>query len=107
MSETNGDAFSDAIDSMWIYISNIHSNLNYFSARPEGTFKTISFGLKPSTNRTAVSSTHLSGTEDHFQIRFWIAVGACILLMVLGMLAGLAPAYRAMAIKPIEAIRDE
>jgi len=25
----------------------------------------------------------------------------------LGMLAGLAPAYRAMAIKPIEAIRDE
>ena len=26
---------------------------------------------------------------------------------LLGMLAGLAPAYRAMAIKPIEAIRDE
>ena len=34
VSETNGDAFSDAIDSMWIYISNIYSNLNYFSARP-------------------------------------------------------------------------
>ena len=29
------------------------------------------------------------------------------LLIALGMLAGLAPAYRAMAIKPIEAIRDE
>ena len=25
VSETNGDAFSDTIDSMWIYISNIHS----------------------------------------------------------------------------------
>ena len=51
--------------------------------------------------------TAASGTEAHFQISFWMAVGACILLMVLGMLAGLAPAYRAMAIKPIEAIRDE
>jgi putative ABC transport system permease protein len=26
---------------------------------------------------------------------------------VLGMVAGLAPAYRALAIKPIDAIRDE
>lgn len=60
MSETNGDAFSDAIDSMWIYISNIHSNLNYFSARPEGTFKTISFGLKPSTNRTEFNNNFVS-----------------------------------------------
>lgn len=60
VSETNGDAFSDAIDSMWIYISNIHSNLNYFSARPEGTFKTISFGLKPSTNRTEFNNNFVS-----------------------------------------------
>ncbi len=36
-----------------------------------------------------------------------LAVGTCALLIALGMLAGLAPAYRAMAIKPIEAIRDE
>ncbi len=43
----------------------------------------------------------------HFQISFWTAIGSCILLMILGVLAGLAPAYRAMAIKPIEAIRDE
>ena len=43
----------------------------------------------------------------HFQIGFWEAVGACFLLLILGLLAGLAPAYRAMAIKPIEAIRDE
>ena len=48
-----------------------------------------------------------SDTPGHFQISFWMAVGACIILIVLGMLAGLAPSYRAMAIKPIEAIRDE
>lgn len=42
-----------------------------------------------------------------FQISFWTAIGAMFLLLTLGMLAGLAPAFRAMAIKPIEAIRDE
>ncbi|MDR0745372.1 MAG: ABC transporter permease [Mediterranea sp.] len=42
-----------------------------------------------------------------FQIGFWTAIGATFLLLTLGMLAGLAPAFRAMAIKPIEAIRDE
>ena len=48
-----------------------------------------------------------SDTPAHFQISFWAAIGACAILLILGMLAGLAPAYRAMAIKPIEAIRDE
>lgn len=43
----------------------------------------------------------------HYQVSFGLAVGTCALLIALGMLAGLAPAYRAMAIKPIEAIRDE
>ncbi|MGL5271910.1 MAG: ABC transporter permease [Phocaeicola sp.] len=47
------------------------------------------------------------GTSAHFQISFWMAIGACIILLLLGMMAGLAPAFRAMAIKPIEAIRDE
>lgn len=45
--------------------------------------------------------------ETHFQVSFGMAVGTCMLLLALGVLAGLAPAYRAMAIKPIEAIRDE
>ncbi len=48
-----------------------------------------------------------SGMPAHFQISFWGAIGACMLLLVLGLLAGLAPAFRAMSIKPIEAIRDE
>lgn len=51
--------------------------------------------------------TAQSETPGQFQITFWTAVTACIILMILGVLAGLAPAYRAMAIKPIEAIRDE
>ena len=43
----------------------------------------------------------------HYQVSFGLAVGTCLLLIALGLLAGLAPAYRAMAVKPIEAIRDE
>lgn len=45
--------------------------------------------------------------DARFQVSFWMAIGTTGLLMTLGLLAGLAPAYRAMAIKPIEAIRDE
>lgn len=43
----------------------------------------------------------------HFQISFWTAIGAVVLLSVLGVLAGLAPALRAMSIKPVDAMRDE
>jgi putative ABC transport system permease protein len=42
-----------------------------------------------------------------FQITFWTAVVAALLLSVLGVLAGLAPALRAMKIKPVDAMRDE
>lgn len=44
---------------------------------------------------------------SHFQVDFWTAVGAVVLLAVLGVVAGLAPAARAMAIKPVDAMRDE
>jgi putative ABC transport system permease protein len=43
----------------------------------------------------------------HYQVSFWTAVGAAVLLSVLGVLAGLAPAARAMSIKPVDAMRDE
>lgn len=43
----------------------------------------------------------------HFQIGFWPALGALVLLSLLGVLAGLAPAMRAMSIKPVDAMRDE
>jgi putative ABC transport system permease protein len=42
-----------------------------------------------------------------FQIGFWLAVAAAALLAVLGVAAGLAPALRAMNIKPVDAMRDE
>ena len=45
--------------------------------------------------------------QSHFQVTFWIAVGAAALLAALGVLAGLAPAARAMAIKPVDAMREE
>ncbi len=48
-----------------------------------------------------------SGTEAHFQVSFWTAIGMALLLLSLGIMAGMAPAYRAMSIKPVDAMRDE
>ena len=45
--------------------------------------------------------------EAHFQVNFWTAIFATLFLSLLGTIAGLAPAYRAMAIKPVDAMRDE
>jgi putative ABC transport system permease protein len=41
------------------------------------------------------------------QISFGVAIGAMIILLIIGTLAGFIPANRAMSIKPIEAIREE
>ncbi len=52
--------------------------------------------------------TTTDGIESaHYQVDFWTAIGAVALLMVLGVLSGLAPALRAMHIKPVDAMRDE
>ena len=42
-----------------------------------------------------------------FQVPFWTALGAALLLTLMGVLAGLAPSLRAMNIKPVDAMRDE
>lgn len=42
-----------------------------------------------------------------FQVSFWTAVLTALLLTALGVAAGLAPALRAMKIKPVDAMRDE
>jgi putative ABC transport system permease protein len=51
------------------------------------------------------SGTIFSGIQ--FQVSFGLALGVAFLLLSLGVLAGLAPAIRALSIKPIDAIRDE
>ena len=43
----------------------------------------------------------------HFQVNFWTAIFSALLISLLGGLAGLAPAWRAMSIKPVDAMRDE
>lgn len=47
------------------------------------------------------------GTVASFQVSFQLAVGASLLVALLGGVAGLAPAMRAMSIKPVDAMRDE
>ena len=54
----------------------------------------------------------LANTEDgiltaHFQVQFWTAITAALAVSIMGVLAGLAPAARAMSIKPVDAMRDE
>ena len=54
----------------------------------------------------------LGNTEDgivtaHFQVGFWTAILAALVVSAMGVLAGLAPAARAMSIKPVDAMRDE
>ena len=54
----------------------------------------------------------LANTEDgiltaHFQVGFWTAIVAAMMVSAMGVLAGLAPAARAMSIKPVDAMRDE
>jgi len=51
-------------------------------------------------------------TEDgivniHFQVNFWTAIFCAVVIAMMGVLAGLAPAARAMSIKPVDAMRDE
>ena len=49
----------------------------------------------------------ITQNQASFQINFGTAILALALLGVLGVLAGLAPALRAMNIKPVDAMRDE
>ena len=54
----------------------------------------------------------LANTEDgilaaHFQVGFWTAIVAAFAVSIVGVLAGLAPAARAMSIRPVDAMRDE
>ena len=68
------------------------------------------FGIMFSVLTLSVAEKIVAASGDftpEFQIGFWLAVAAAALLALLGMLAGLAPALRAMNIKPVDAMRDE
>lgn len=54
-----------------------------------------------------MANTNDGIVEAHFQVDFWTAILSAAGLSLVGMLAGLAPAFRAMAIKPVDAMRDE
>ena len=59
-----------------------------------------------------LAGVELAMTEDGilkaaFQVPFWTALAAALLLAVLGVVAGFMPASRAMAVKPVDAMRDE
>lgn len=53
------------------------------------------------------NATHADFPTAQYQISFGVAIGASLLLTILGVLAGLAPAIRAMNIKPVDAMREE
>ncbi len=56
---------------------------------------------------TAVNASGTTDGASTFQISFWLAVGAALLIALLGIVAGLAPALRAMHIRPVEAMRSD
>ena len=70
-----------------------------------------SFGIVFAVQLLRLLETIVNSMPDSagasFQIGFWTAVIAALLLTALGVIAGLAPASRAMAIKPVDAMRDE
>ncbi len=68
-------------------------------------------GILVSTFILGAASSGMAGNPDmsgvSFQIGFWTGIGTLVLIAVLGVLAGLIPAMRAMSIKPVDAMRDE
>jgi putative ABC transport system permease protein len=67
-------------------------------------------GLMSGVGVLSLAGKLLEGREELIQnpqIDFGIAVGALVVLMIIGALAGLIPANRAVRIKAIEAIREE
>lgn len=75
----------------------------------ESVLLTMVSGLSSIVFTVGILAAVEAGVNDGtpFQISFGLAVGAALLLTVLGLAAGLAPAMRAMHIKPVDAMRDE
>ena len=69
-------------------------------------FLGISFGVLVLQIVDLVLSSD-SGATSVFQVSFFLAIKAALTIIILGTLAGLGPAFRAMKIKPIEALSEE
>ena len=67
----------------------------------------ISVGILSVVGKVVSRVPEMEFADVSFQIGFWVAFAVLSLLAVLGVLAGLAPALRAMNIKPVDAMRDE
>lgn len=68
------------------------------------------FGIVAGVGVLQLVQRLLQGNEmfsQNMQISFGVAVGGLAILLVIGLLAGLLPARRALAIKPIEALNEE
>ncbi len=68
------------------------------------------FGLAAGVGLLELLSPLFSSPDSYFQnpsVDFRIAVGATILLVLAGSLAGFIPARRAAKVKPVVALRDE
>lgn len=79
----------------------------------ESTFLTALagvLGILAAVGVLQLSAVFLAGNEmfaSDAQISFSVAVGGLVVLLLTGLLAGLLPAKRALAIKPIEALNEE
>lgn len=65
----------------------------------------ISFAVLCLAGIEAGTAETMNGAN--FQVPFGVAIGAALLLGVLGILAGAGPTIRAMSIKPVDAMREE
>lgn len=65
----------------------------------------VSVGLLGAAGNAVAGNPANSGIS--FQIGFWTGIGVLALIALLGLLAGLIPAMRAMSIKPVDAMRED
>lgn len=70
-------------------------------------FLGISFGVLGLQLVDLGTGMGAGNAEGIFQIDFALAVIAAVIIIILGTFAGLGPAFRAMKIKPIEALSEE
>ena len=67
----------------------------------------VAVGVLYLVDRYPIQMGEFLGTLENVQVSFSVAISALNVIIVVGMLAGLLPALRALAIKPVEALSEE